>query len=125
MVFMMCGSDSGGLGHAPRRSAVLPLDMHLDGPDEGEQLAADRGDHLLLGLALADQPLMAAHRKSAGPTIPIRALALLRAAANVRRDGVRQEGRVPTLRSLCADRSPSPFASGRLEASLISGRLRS
>ena len=58
-VFIMCGSDSGGLRRAPRRSPVLLLDMHPDGPDEAQQLTRHRGDHLLLGFALADQSAIA------------------------------------------------------------------
>ena len=57
-VFMMCGSDS-DLRRAPRRGPVLLLNMHSDGPDEAQQLAGDRGDHLLLGFALADQSAIA------------------------------------------------------------------
>src|SRR2546422_9237273 len=58
-IFIMGGSDSGGLRRAPRRSPVLLLDMHPDGPDEAQQLARHRGDRLLLGLALADQSAIA------------------------------------------------------------------
>src|SRR5947208_1300711 len=45
-----------GLCGAPSCRAQALLDVHPDRPDEAQQLARDGGDHLLLRLALADQP---------------------------------------------------------------------
>src|SRR3989442_2009802 len=59
-VFMVSSFYFRCLRRTPGRGAVLLLDVHPDGPDEAQQLARHRGDHLLLGLALADQPAIAA-----------------------------------------------------------------
>src|SRR5881409_1859498 len=66
-VFMVPSFDSRYLRRAPRSGPVLLLHVHPDGPDEAQQLARHRGDHLLLGLALADQSAIAAgdHRGGA------------------------------------------------------------
>ena len=46
-----------GRGYAARpRVARVPLDRDADGPDEAQELPADRGHDLLLGLAPGEKP---------------------------------------------------------------------
>src|SRR2546426_4020005 len=107
-IFIMGGSDSGGLRRAPRRSPVLLLHVHPDGPDEAQQLARHRGDHLLLGLALADQPAIAAVQ------------AVLRLPGD-RLDLLAQPGLA--LQQLAAHRRPVPVRPGRLPDDAPHGRV--
>ena len=52
-------TSGGPLERAPGRDSLRALGRDADGPDEAEQLTAHRGDDLLLGLALCQQPRVA------------------------------------------------------------------
>ena len=46
-------------GNPTQRGILFPLDVYADCPDEAEQLAPDRGDHLLFALAARHQACIA------------------------------------------------------------------
>src|SRR5207249_1880271 len=98
-VFMVPPFDFRYLRRAPRRGPVLLLYVHSDGPDEAQQLTCHRGDHLLLGLALADQSAIAAVQS------------VLRLPGD-RLDLLAQSGLA--LQQLAAHRRPVPVRPGRL-----------